>query len=98
MSIEQRLYFRRDLRIVGTSTGFTFPVRNRRRACSRERNRQRKSESQLRISHIASFVSGERVCRQVRNRVTSEEFAPIAGAAHGISLVTGTLASIQLTT
>jgi hypothetical protein len=30
--------------------------------------------------------------------VTSEEFASIAGAAHGISFVTGTLASIQLTT
>jgi hypothetical protein len=47
MSIEQRLYIRRDLRINGTSTGFTFPVRNRRRAYRRERNRQWKSESQL---------------------------------------------------
>src|SRR5258708_17699003 len=89
LSIEQRLYIRRDLRIPGTSAGLTFPVRDRRRACRRERNRQWKSESQLRISHIASPVSGERECRRVRNRVTSEEIAPIAGAAHGISLVTG---------
>jgi hypothetical protein len=49
MSIEQRLYIRRDLRIGGTSTGLTFPVRNGRRACRRKRDRDRqwKSESQL---------------------------------------------------
>jgi hypothetical protein len=47
MSIKQRPYIRRDLRVAGTSTGFTFPVRNRRRAYRRERNREWKSESPL---------------------------------------------------
>jgi hypothetical protein len=74
MPIEQRLYFRRNRRIAGTFTGFTFPMRNRRRACSREHNRQRKSESQLSIQFDPYGIP-------VRNAIFNNDIALVVPVA-----------------